>query len=839
MPWALFPALGAVLFWSFISTDLMLWGTDQIPAGTVMREGFVSAFKELGRVPGWTPHVLGGTPYTEALSYGDSLYPPSALLLLLSSEIHRALSWRFVLHIVAAGFLTYLWVRHLGVSRAGALVAGTGYMLAPVMVSLVYPGHDGKIFVTALAPLLFWATDRQLSRPSLGRFTWLALVVAAIILTPHFQMAYFLFGAVGLFAIFRTVTAKLDARRAKSRGAVKEGASESDAKKGGRAGAPGGMTRPLVGFGSFLGASLVGAALTGSLLFPAFDHVSNWSRRSLTSEAATGEEAIAWSSSWSIHPEEAFGLIVPEFPGADVGREPGWATGTYWGRNAFKLNSEYAGLVVLVLAAASFAGAARRRLRWFMLGLGVTAAAFALGANTPVWRIFYEVVPGIDLFRAPSQAMYLFGFAVATLAGFGVDRILRPPDRRRQPRRWLKFLVVAAGGVGVVALLLQAGIMTSLWTGTVYGEITPERAQRLAVSLPHIQQGGWIAFLLVGALAALGWSYANGRLGSRALTGGILLLVIVDPIRIDRAFIQTFDFETWAQPGAALQSIIDDRAGSPEPYRLLSYKDRGNGQDIKPALHGIELAGGHHPNDLAFYRQLIGMEGSSAPRHLYTSHRIRALLNVRYVLWPDAELGVSVVNSTAGVREAGFWPPAEPDAPLGAAVMSRTSRNGVPHETIIREPGLARARLVGRAVVKTDAEAVPYMLSDDFDPAAEVVLAKPPPIELADPAQGSVTWIEREPDRLKLRVESDGPALLVIADNWYPAWSARVDGAETEVLRAYHALRAVPVPAGVSEVEMWYDSDLIGLWLNIGVGILAALAGANLAAFVMEKRRRD
>ena len=34
-----------------------------------------------------------------------------------------------------------------------ALLGGTAYMLAPYFVSLVHPGHDGKIFVTALAPL--------------------------------------------------------------------------------------------------------------------------------------------------------------------------------------------------------------------------------------------------------------------------------------------------------------------------------------------------------------------------------------------------------------------------------------------------------------------------------------------------------------------------------------------------------------------------------------------------------------------------------------------------------------------------------------------------------------
>ncbi|NIP60974.1 MAG: hypothetical protein GWM92_21130, partial [Gemmatimonadetes bacterium] len=122
-----------------------------------------------------------------------------------------------------------------------------------------------------------------------------------------------------------------------------------------------------------------------------------------------------------LHPEEIVSLVVPEFVGSDVAEE-GWAGNTYWGRNPFKLNHEYAGLVVLVLAALSFLGAPRRGLRWFLAGLGAVALLHALGAHTPVWRLLYEVVPGVRLFRAPSMAAFLFGFAAVTLMAFGVDR---------------------------------------------------------------------------------------------------------------------------------------------------------------------------------------------------------------------------------------------------------------------------------------------------------------------------------------------------------------------------------------------------------------------------------
>ena len=797
-----------MLFGSFIFSDLMLYGTDTIPAALEARASHLDALQELGRNPRWQPGLLGGMPMIESLTVGDVFYPPSLAAYLLA-DLHRALGWRLVVHVVAAGFFAYLWLRSLGVSRAGSLVSGVGYMLAPVLVSLVLAGHDGKIFVATLAPLLFWATERHFRRFTLASFTAIALLVAATLLTTHFQMAYFLFGAAGAFAVFRGICI---ARRR----------SEGLRKASGR-------------FGGFLGAAVAGAIIVSGVLIPAFDHVSNWSRRTATAEASP-DEAIAWSSSWSIHPEEAFGLIVPEFAGASTIAEGGWSSQTYWGRNPFKLNSEYAGLAVLVLAAASFVGGARRRLRWFFAGLGTTALLFSLGSHTPVWRIFYELIPGISLFRAPSQSMFLFALAAVTLAGFGVDRILAAEGR--EARVLKRVLLVAVAVLGTIALLAQSGILTGLWTSVVHPAISEDRSRTLTAALPYIRTGAWVSVVMAGAVLALFLGLRAKLITTGVVLGGLLVLAILDPIRINRPFIHTFDYHSWAMPGPNVSTILARESAGDEPYRLLSYADRG--QDVVPAFHGIELAAGHHPNDLARYRELVGMRGSSEPMNLYQNANIRELLNVRYVLWPDAALGGSLEARADDFRRAGYWPPAPPGAPAEASIVGRTHlADGRPYETVLSVSGLPRARLLANAVVKSDEEAVPYMLSADFDPAAEAVLAAPAPVPLdGGTVTGSVSWTERGPDRIRFSVESDRAALLVVADNWYPGWRADVNGEEVDVLRAYHTLRAVPVPAGRSEVTMWYRSRLAAPWGAVGLSTLAVLVAANLACGLRNRLRK-
>lgn len=795
VPPALFVLLTGWLFREFIFSDRMLFGGDTLSLGYVARDFYAEMLKS-GTFPFWNPELLGGTPFLEALSGGDSLYPPSALLLLLL-EPYRALGWKLILHVVAAGFFMSGWVRSLGVSRPAALVAAVGYMLSPYLVSLVHPGHDGKLFVTALAPLLFWAVERHFARPGAGTFAGIGLVVALVLLTTHFQMAYFLFGAVGLYAMFRAVQ-------------VARGAG-NDAGAGRRRG----LTPAGIRFGLFLAASVAGAAAAGVQFLPSASYVTEYSRRVQTTRDAAGETGRAWSSSWSLHPEEAMSLLIPEFAGNDAGGSA-WTERTYWGRNATRDNLPIAGVVILVLAAVSFAGAARRGVRWFLTGLGSVALLFALGEHTPVWGLFWTLVPGIRLFRAPDMVMFLFVFSAATLAALAVDRILAAA-RDGRDEGWRPVLTVLGGAaavMGVLAILAASGALTSLWTRVVYPDVGEGRLAALDALQPFLVRGAFLAAVMTVAVGALAWGARKGVLSPVVLVWGLVTLVAVDQLRLDASFVQTLDFHQWSRPDPNIQTLLD-RERDGEPYRLLSFVRAG--QDVHPAMHGIELAAGHHPNDLSRYRELIGMVGSGFPENLVNPN-IRRLLNVRYILWPEWQLG-----------------------PVGdQGVVSRTSGpDGQPYETLLAEPGLPRARLVGAATVVPDGQAVAYMLSAEFAPEREVVLSEALPVALEDasPVAGEVSWQERSPNRLRLAVTSDRPALLVVADNWFPAWHATVDGAEAPVLRAYHTLRAVPVPAGASTVEMWYASAELARagWLSLAAFLV--LGGLGVAGTVRRRWR--
>lgn len=815
LPAVVFAAVTAVIFRSFLFTDLLLFGTDTFAMGYMARIFFAEQLAQ-GVFPLWNPLLLGGTPFLDSLAGGDSLYPPSLILLWLLDPA-RSLGWKLVVHVFIAGLAMYGWCRALGRSRVASMVAGIGFMAAPYLVTLVYPGHDGKLFVTALTPLVFWAAERCLTGRDLLAFSGLAASVALVILTTHFQMAYFLFGAVGVYTIVRTIQEVRRGGGGAMDGSAGEAASGPDpgAGKGSARGRP----RPGLRFAGFLVASLLGAGAAAVQFVPAVAYVTEFSRRTTTTtEAESPEAARAYASSWSLHPEDVVAtLVVPEFIGSSVGGAD-WTSGTYRGRNPFKLNHEYVGLGLLLLALLSFSGGARPGVRWTLAGIAVVALGFTLGGHSPIWALLYAILPGVELFRAPSMVIFLTGFAVATLAAFGVDRgvvLARGADAAAW-QRGFRLLLVGGGVAALVAMLAATGALDAVFPA-------PEgREAALQTLSPYIVRGSLVAVGIVATICGAFWALRAGYLAPAGLAAILSVVVAADAMRVDDPFIQTADPRELTVPDPNIQFLLNQQqVWGTEPFRVLSLV--GGGQDVGPAQFGLEQAAGHHPNDLARYRELIGMEGSGLPENLWSPEtgafnpNVLQLVNAAFLIWPDAQFG----------------------AIEGPEAVSRfTLPDGRVVSSVYPLPTLPRAHLVTDVLVREEDAQVPTLVSESFDPATQVVLGEPPPVVLDGvPADGEVTWEVRTVNHMRLQVESDREALLVLSENWYPGWKAFVDGEEVPVLRANHTFRAIPVSAGTSAVEFRYESSLLRLSLLISLFSVLVMS-VPLVLGVVERRRR-
>jgi hypothetical protein len=163
-----------------------------------------------------------------------------------------------------------------------------------------------------------------------------------------------------------------------------------------------------------------------------------------------------------------------------------------------------------------------------------------------------------------------------------------------------------------------------------------------------------------------------------------------------------------------------------------------------------------------------------------------------------------------------------------------------PHFTLVRdgaapvyrnEQVFPRAFLASRARTAEGPAGLDLVAQSTIDLRHEAVLAEPLPEsdrpEPADPDDTGRAVITHY-SNTRVEVESDAPGrrLLVLTDHLYPGWTARVDGRAVPIRRAYHALRAVAVPAGRHAVRFEYEARIV--WIGAAVSAAAALVTLGL-----------
>jgi hypothetical protein len=92
-------------------------------------------------------------------------------------------------------------------------------------------------------------------------------------------------------------------------------------------------------------------------------------------------------------------------------------------------------------------------------------------------------------------------------------------------------------------------------------------------------------------------------------------------------------------------------------------------------------------------------------------------------------------------------------------------------------------------------------------------------------ARGGAALDFRRPGEEIYWVNSQGPGLLFVSNQYYPGWRAFVHDREVPIFRANHCFRAIPVPEGKSVVRMVFAPASVRLGLAAsGATLLALLA---------------
>jgi hypothetical protein len=654
-----------------------------------------------------------------------------------------AMTWGLILHFVLAGFATYVFLRAFGLAFFGSVVGALAYMLSGWLGSYVSAGHDGKLFVGAMFPIALWCVLRGLRDGT--RWAWgvLALVVGLGLLSPHPQVMQYMLLGTGGFALY-----------------IAFGMTGTVAS-----------TRPLMTkrLGFALAAVVLGFAISAIQYVPVMEYTP-FSPRS-------GGKGYEYATSFSFPIVELVNTVIPEFTGI---------LDKYWGPNRIHFHSEYVGAAVWVLVAAAFRSKVRTRHVLFLAGFAGFFTLWALGGETPFYQLVYAVVPGSKFFRAPSTIFFVANFALAMLAGIGAQGLLEHAPSRR-------FVTGAGAVIGVLLLLGGTGVLSSV-AGAMAG---PELAERAGANSADLRMGALRAMFFAALALVIAVLHGKKTLSASAAGWAFIAVVALDQVSVLRTY---WMFSPPAKSLFASDATIEyvKKATATNPGRVLDWfptaatsvpRDVNLGKAGLMA-HGIRQALGYHGNELRRYQDLYGGEGEL--RNVGNPN-FWQLANIRYMLADFAQ------------------------SPLdGATLVAGPTKDAAGSTVYLYElPGDNRAAWVAPAIVKAaDSVALGTVMDPRF-PVHSVAIfndsANVQPVELSAPPAPldlAVSVSKYEAGNIAMQLAAPAPAgsALIVSENYYPGWSATVDGKPVTASRAMYSLIGIPLPTGARTVELTFVS---------------------------------
>jgi membrane protein YfhO len=767
-----FPALGGAFLVSPMS--------DQFIGGYAVRNFAAMSLKAGHGIPLWNPYLFGGLPYVAAM-HGDIFYPTFLLRALLPTDI--AMTWSFIIHVFLAGFFTFCFLRAWGLRFITSLVGGLTYMMSGPISSYVSPGHDGKLYVSALFPLALWMLLRGIREGT--NWTWgvLALTVGLAVLSPHPQLLQYMLLASGAFAMFLAF------------GHIEHPDGSVSQLERGTA-----IRRLIFALGSVVVGALIGAIQ----YLPVTEYVPFSPR--------AGGRDYAYATSYSFPLEEVINVYLPQFSGI---------LDKYWGRNGIHLHSEYLGAAALLLAGAGLASL-RRAFRWFWIGMLIISVLWALGGSTPFYHLIYAVIPGTKFFRAPSTILFIVAFSVAMLAALGAERLVERQVARRYVAGWVITAIVVALLASVGALTSMAQVIASSFAGDQLDEL-------IASNNTAVILGAWRSCLVVLFVSGILWLLLDERITKRVAAWSIVALIAMDFFSVEK---QYWMFSPRASVLYASDPAIDYMKAQREPGRALAFpmaqlpnKDvmlEGDGLMV----HDVRQALGYHGNEIGRYQLLAGKSATSPydPR-IFLSPAFWRQENVRFLY---TNVDSNVIHELT--VQLGLPPVTKI---LGPAMDAQ--RNQV---YLYRLPGENPIAWTATAFVKAaDDAALEVVRKTQFDPkrvaiidtssriAAQQIKTLPEPLDIP------VHVVSYAPGRIQMQLASPAPAnaALVVSENYFTGWHATADGRPVVVDRADYNLIGVQLTPGARNVDLQYTDPA---YLKGRVITLVALVGSLLAIIV-------
>ena len=766
---------GKALFWGTVSLQFVPW---RVYAWELLRSG---------HLPLWNPLNGMGAPllanYQAAL-----IYPPNWLFFLLQGV--AGIGWAawgqailVAAHLAWAGLGLALLARRLGLSAlaqsisglafglSGYLVARSGFLSINASVSWIpwvllatqnivnqrdqrkepdehsrSPGEKTLIFVRV------W----QSLRGEVWGVRWLVLTLALQLLAGHAQTAWYTVLLCGIWLAFQGW-----------RMADQQLPVTSDEKV--RANMRYRLRSVCAAMLRLALALVLAGGLAAAQLLPTAEYL----RQSQRADQVDYDFAM----NYSFWPWRLLSFMGPDMFGNPV-------RGDYWGYGNFWEDAVYIGLLPFIMALSAVIK--QKGLARFLFGLVLVAFLLALGKNTPLYPWLYRWVPTFAMFQAPTRISIWAVFALALLAGIGVQAWRRPTGRGLY---WTRL-----GTAGAVAVMMGAGLA---WYFLSDISLTFLRATALA--------GMWgVGTGLLTLIAPAGEESENSINTNKFWPVVVILFVMADLLVAGWGLNPGIERSFYARrTGVDNPEHSPLRGGrvymSPRLEYVLKFERFMRFDTFQPEIPWGEMRSFLLPN-------LNLLEG------LPSVNNFDPLVPGRYTQWMEALDGEQDHSALLNLM-----------AVSAVEEMEFGQEDKVQFNPI--DTGV-RIRWVPCAIVAHDEHEAWEMTSSgriDFD--RQVILEGAVKADSAscidDVRAADIQIVSEHPNRLDVVVQTPSSGWFVLSDVWYPGWRASINNAYTPIWRANYLFRAVHLGAGEHEVIFSYQPA--SFYLGVLISFFALL----------------
>ena len=783
--------LTLILFRKILPFNVLVYATDQITAGYAFRAFCAHTLRTFHHFPLWDPYLFSGIPFVDAF-HGDIFYITSFMRLILPTNV--VMNWQFIIHTFLAGLFMYVFLGEFDLKKELKMLLSVGYMFSGYSVTLVFSGHDAKVAIFSLAPLVLWsvlkgARTQKIHYAFLGGF-----VMGLGLLSPHVQMMYYLYMTVSFYYLMEIV-ALLAQKDIKGAGLL--------------------VLQYLV-------ILIVSFGIGAIQLYPGYQYTSTFSPR------AAGNRGYDFSVSWSMPWEDYISAFFARFSSF---------MDSYWGRAPFKINSEYSGGICLFLILLSlFTGTYKKNRKALFFSFTFLLFSFmALGGYTPIYKVYYAVLPGIKKFRAPSMSFFLVVLSIYALGAIALENI---EELQKNEKVFKKLLYTGLGLAGlwiIFALFKQPGmsLISSLF------HVKGQKIQALHSAYHYIP----LSFLRTGLIVLI-FTYMLFRMfdEKNALYTLFILGIITyaDLFQVDNLFIKALPSPKRVY---AKDDVVNFLEKDKDVYRVFPLFYRTDENYLM--LHNIESIGGHHGNQFQRYQEYLGnphhfmFRPQEVPNLLKYPYLVD-LLNVKYIITQPTPKNLSgymknpmiyhlLSDINHLIYDTTHFEPVYIARDYRTQYVIFKNKHFVPRVFFVDKY---------RVIQKKDS-ALKYMLSPMFKPYEEVVLEEHPNITFdtndttLQYKKASFHFIKREPNYIKLAYTVPQKSILVYSENYYPRWKALVDGQPVKIYRADYIMRAIITDKGNHTLEFYYDASLYNK-----LGLLSFILSVfSLVFFAIEEKK--